>query len=959
MLAVLALRVGRPVSRDQLIDHLWGDDVPTYAVNLIQKRVSELRALQDPARAGDTRSGLVRWTGHGYLLQLPPEAIDACRHNADLELARSARGRGDLRAAVVALTRALDLWRGPAFEGLAGPLLDAERERLAEARTTAVEDRIDAQILLGEDVDLVPELRRLVADHPLRDRLRGLLMRVLQRAGRQAEALEVYQQARHYLADELGIDPSPALREMYQRVLSGEPIDPAPDYRPATVNPQERAAGPPNPASTTSEHPTGTTRPEVPLARPTTATRRDGGRGPQIPAELPHPLPGFVGRAAELAQLDALVAAAEASGELAIIVLTGTAGVGKSTLAVHWAHRIRERYTDGQLYVNLRGFDPTTALAPAEAIGGFLTSLAPEVQGYPVSLDRQAALFRSLVARGRLLMLLDNASDAEQVRALLPGAPGCLVLVTSRRQLGGLVVTDGAQIIDLDLPSAAEARSLLARRLGAQRVAAAPEAIDRLVNACARLPLALSIVAGRAATAPRLSLATLADEIEAAAGLDAYSGDDTESDVRTVLSWSFDRLSPAAARVFRLLGRNPAGPDFGTLGVASLAALSPAQARRTLAELTRANLLTERRTGRYACPDLLRAYAEELAAQGDPATGLAALIRVLDHYLSTAVRVDRMLNPHRDEPLALDPVAEGVVEVEITDRDQARAWLDAERPVLVAAVLSAEANGLDRHAARLAIVIGHDLEVAGHWHESTMVLERGLRAAQRLPESTASAWLRFLLARAHLLLDEPDAGAPLLDEALAELDRAAEMTDAAPPIGLRADIHRSRALRLDRLGRYDDALAEAQRALALFRSAGGHPVGEGRALNAVGWFNAQRGDTAAATQACQDALDLQERTGDLLGAAETLDSLGLVHANTADHEKSIDCYGRAADLYRRVEDRYNEADTRLTLGDVLFAAGRSADARAEWAAALTAFEEVHHRNADVARDRLARVTPAG
>src|SRR6185437_14903204 len=431
--------------------------------------------------------------------------------------------------------------------------------------------------------------------------------------------------------------------------------------------------------------------PELDLAAPGVtlpATRP----GTPVPAQLPSAVPAFAGRLAELARLDALLppagaAASSAPPAAVITAVSGTAGVGKTALAVHWAHRVAARFPDGQLYVNLRGFDPAgQALEPGAAMQGFLAALGVPADGIPAGLPAQAGLYRSLLAGRRVLVVLDNARDVEQVRPLLPGSPGCMALVTSRDRLTGLVATDGAFPLTLDLLPAADARDLLAQRLGPGRVASEPAAVADIVAGCARLPLALTIAAARAATHPTFPLAVLATELrEATHALDPFQGGDLATDVRAVFSWSYRALSPGAARLFRLLGLHP-GPDIGLAAAASLAAAGPDRVRVPLAELTRAHLLAEHAPGRYAFHDLLRSYAAEqaLAHDGQEARD-AAVHRVLDHYLHTAGRAAMLLEPH-SPPLTLIPAQPGVTLGEPATAEDALAWFTAEHAALLAAV---------------------------------------------------------------------------------------------------------------------------------------------------------------------------------------------------------------------------------------------------------------------------------
>ena len=451
-----------------------------------------------------------------------------------------------------------------------------------------------AELRLGHAEAVIGALPGLITEYPLAEPLECLLMEALHAAGRDAEAIDRYAVVRERLAESLGADPGQELRAVYEAILRGEP-------RPAA--PASRASG-------------------AAAADRGTADRRSPGTGCAAGGRRScHPMctgsPG--GRSSCASWTPSRRTGPDAPGAAVVIVaIDGMAGVGKTALAVHWAHRVAALFPGGQLYVNLRGFDPNRSpVTPDEAVRGFLDALDVPPERVPATLEAQVGLYRSLLAGRRVLVLLDNASDAGQVRPLLPGAPGCVAVVTSRDQLAGLVTTAGAHPMTLDLPSADEARELLERRLGAARVAAESAAADEIIALCARLPLALAIVATRAATQPGLPLATLAAELRAAAGgLAEFTDPDLASDVRAVFSWSYRQLSPAAARLFRLLGMHP-GPDIGLPAAASLAGQPAAEVRPLLTELARAHLI-ERAAGRYAFHDLLRAYAAELALALDP-----------------------------------------------------------------------------------------------------------------------------------------------------------------------------------------------------------------------------------------------------------------------------------------------------------------------------------------------------
>ncbi|AQZ61661.1 hypothetical protein BKM31_09430 [[Actinomadura] parvosata subsp. kistnae] len=752
-LAVLLLHANRPVSRDRLIDELWGGRVPAYAVNLLQKHMSSLRAGLEPGRRGRAPSGTLAWTEAGYVLRVPSGGLDLEVFEQEVRRAREARCAGDLRLASHAFHEALRLWRGPVCDGLGSPFVDMMRDQLDERRVGAIEDCMEVDLALagpgtpldtavGSQADLVAELRWLVAHHPLRERLHGLLMLALYRSGRQGEALAAFHDARRRLREELGVEPGALLQGLHQRILAADPdlmTLSAPPSQPEVLP----IVSPPRPAPAPHHPPDETRKPSAGRRRATarstaangTATSGSGtggaeagaaGRGRRVarpwltPAQLPHDVPRFVGREAELERLDALLA--DGHDHSGAVVLTGMAGVGKTALALHWAHRIRDRFPDGQLYVNLRGFGPTvTAMEAAEAIQGFLEAFAIKPDQVPAGLHARAALLRSLLAGRRMLIVLDNALDAEQVRPLLPGAPGCLAVVTSRDRLTGLVAVEGAHAFVVDLLPKEAARLLLTRRSSAGRAATGPgeAALDEIVAYCGRLPLALSIAAARVATGPCLPFAALAAELRGArARLDPFDGGEQATDVRAVFSWSYRRLTPPAARLFRLLGLHP-GPDFTPAAAASLAGLPPPDARPLVAELARTSMLSERVPGRFACHGLLRAYACELSDAHDSRDERrTTLHRLLDHYLHSAHQAGRILRPGRgtdDLPADLRPALPLVTPESPADRGAARTWFTAEHLVLLAAARRAAEAGFVTHAGQLARTVASFLDPRGIW----------------------------------------------------------------------------------------------------------------------------------------------------------------------------------------------------------------------------------------------------
>ncbi|MFF3855818.1 tetratricopeptide repeat protein [Micromonospora sp. NPDC002575] len=671
------------------------------------------------------------------------------------------------------------------------------------------------------------------------------------------------------------------------------------------------------------------------------------GPGPAlpVPAQLPPALGAFTGRQDALAQLDGLLADADANPAAPVIaVVTGTAGVGKTTLATYWAQRVRDRFPDGQLHVDLRGFDPRKPpVPPAEAVRGFLDAFEVPRHRVPTGADAQAALLRSLLTGRRVLMMLDNARDADQVRPLLPGASGCLVLVTSRGHLPGLIAVEGARPVPVGLLGPAESRALLAARLGPGRVDAEPGAVDEIVGRCAGLPLALAVVAARAAAHPSFPLATIAAELrEAPRRLDPLAGTDPGIDVRAVLSWSYALLGAPAARLFRLLGLAP-GPDLGTAAVASLAGTSVAGVRPPLAELVGAHLVTEHRPGRFTCHDLLRAYARELADADPAADRAAATRRLLDHHLHTAHAAERFLVPPRG-PIALADPAPGVTPERVDGRAAALAWFAAEHRCLVAAVEHAASTGHHTHAWQLAAACVSFFDLRGHWSDWTSTQQIALRAARRLGDRGAEAHAHRFLGGAATRLGR------LLD-ARAHQSRALVLFDALGDRLNQAFTHRSLGWIAERSGDHRTALDHDLRALELFRRAG-HRGGEAAALNSVGWCHAQLGDHRRAIADCEQALALFDELGDLDGVAMTLDSLGYVHRLLGEHARAAELYRRARGLFAALGDRHGKAEAGANLGDTLHEAGDHEGAAAAWRQALAILDDLGDPKADRVRASL-------
>ncbi|WP_407562466.1 AfsR/SARP family transcriptional regulator [Streptomyces sp. 184] len=920
LLAVLAMSAGRTVSTARLADAVWGADLRGDPRTNVRTNVMRLRrALGDP---GDT---LIAARPGGYELVTAPDRVDALHFTRLLDTARAAP---DGRAERALLTSALALWRGTPFDGIRSDRLEGtEGPALEERYLTAVERCVDLDLeeaagaartgagaaagsreahgtapatraapiapiapaapatLAAPAGPIGPAaLAALAGRHPLRESLWARLLRVLDAAGRPAEALERYEAIRRRLAAELGVDPSPELRRVHARLLAAEA---PPDDRRRVPVPRQLPAA--NAAFAAREAETAALdalldrlpgpRPTVPPAVP------PGGAG--TPAPPPH-------------------APAPASNAPVIALVSGTAGVGKTTLAVHWAHRVAECFPDGQLYVDLRGHDPTgAAVQPSTAVRELLGTLGVPPHRVPDGPAAQAGLYRGLLAGRRVLVLLDNARDAAQVAPLLPAAPGCLVLVTARDHLAGLVVSYGAGPLTLDVLPPGDARDLLAARLGRDRLAAEHAAVDEIVHRCAGLPLALAIVAARAALHPALPLGALAGELR-----DALGALERTADVRAVFSWSYETLTEPAARMFRLVAGLHPGPGCDVAAAAALAGIPAARARAPLAELTRAGLLTERTPGRHTCHDLLRAYARELAEAHDPAADRdRARHRLVDHYVRAAEAAARHLpgdpeTTSEDTPAPATPAPALAADPAASAPGGAVAWLTAERPALLAALGLADRLGLDRHVCRLARALFVFLHRHGRWHDRADALRAAVAAAERLGDAAEEGRARRDLGWALADLGR-------FDDAHRHLDAALEC--AGGDLAGQAWTHYRRAVVYVVQDRGPDALDAARRAHTLFERLGDQ-AGQAVALTDLGWHHGRTGDHDRALDLLQGALVLHRKTGNRPYEAHTWSCLADVRLRRAEPAEAVACYVRALDVFREVGDVYGEASTLAHLG---------------------------------------------
>ena len=858
VVAALAFEAGQVVTADRLSERVWGTDVTPRTRTTLHSYISRLRT----ALAGADGVSLTRRSG-GYVLMTDPELSTVDLHRCR-ELLASART--DEQQALSLLTEALELWQGEALTGLAGEWVEAERERLERERLAAWQDLVDAKLRLGLGEDLVVELAARATAHPLDERMASQYVLALHQAGRTADALEHYRQIRTRLVEELGTDPGAALQEVHRQILTACP------------------------------EPTG--------ASPRTAV---------VPHELRVAPTSFVGRGDELRQLDALMDAARSSGTMMISAVTGAGGLGKTWLALRWAHRHLDRFPDGQLFVDLRGFSPDdTPMSPATVLRGFLTALGVEVGSIPPDAHTRSALFRSLTATQRILVVLDNAADTDQVVPLLPGGDSCVVVVTSRNRLAGLVTTYDARRVPLDVFSDDEARDLLAARLGTTRVDAERAAVDELVGLCGGMPLALSVIAGRAG----MPLSAAVSELQESR-LGGLADDDPSASLPTVLSWSYHALNAEQATAFGLLAVTP-GPDVGLLTAANLIGLPPARTRAVLRGLEQASLLDHDSRGRYRMHDLIRAYATDAARELPDGVRDAALRRVLDFFTHTAHTAGLLLDSHRG-PVELALPTPGSHVHTLPDAPAAMVWFDSERATLLAALHVAALQHSHHTVWWLAMSLDTFHHRQGHRHDRLAVWRAAAHAATHLPHVTPR-----LIAHRHL--GRACATLGLHDEAVEHLHHAIGLAEDHPYELAHAHQTLARVL-----GQHDnhEALDHASRALRLFRGLD-LPLCIAHGHNTVGWYTARLGDHDTARNHFHAALSLHRDQHNPAGEANSLDSLGYIEHNAGNHPVAIRHYRQALALRRSLGNAYDSASTLDHLGPPHAALGQHDEARAVW-----------------------------
>ncbi|MFJ8107318.1 AfsR/SARP family transcriptional regulator [Streptomyces sp. NPDC096132] len=921
LLAALLLREGRTATAGELIDALWGEEPPSQALAAVRTYASRLRKVLDP--------GVLVSESGGYAVRVGEGALDLGLAQEWVAEAEKARTAGDLTRAREVLNRALGLWDGEALAGVPGPYAETQRVRLEEWRLGLLESRLDMDLEQGCHTEAVSELTALTAAHPLRERLRELLMVALYRSGRQAEALAVYADTRRLLAEELGVDPRPGLRELQRRILQADP----------------ELAGPSAPAA----------EPGVVRVRP---------------AQLPASVPDFTGRSAFVGELSKVLAGAgDGAGRvMAVSALAGIGGVGKTTLAVHVAHRARAAFPDGQLYVDLQG-TAARAAEPETVLGSFLRALGTADSAIPDSLEDRAALYRSVLDGRRVLVLLDNAKDAAQVRPLLPGTEGCAALVTSRMRMVDLA---GAHLVDLDVMSPDEALTLFTRIVGEERVASEREAALDVVAACGFLPLAIRIAASRLAARRTWTVAVLAAKLaDERRRLDELQAGDLA--VKATFELGYGQLEPAQARAFRLLGLAD-GPDVSLAAAAAVLDLPAEETEDLLEGLVDTSLLESAAPGRYRFHDLVRLYARACAERDEapPGEREAALSRLLDFYLTSAAAVYALERP--GERVLDHFAATRYPGLSFATQQAALDWLFTEAENLLSCARQSAALGMLRRAADL-------LMAAVDLGESGANSYRFTQAATAVSESARSAGDNLAESRARTMLTHVHSLSGRFAESESEARRALELGLAAKDPVASGQAPNQRGIIALYENRHADAEQHLTQALEAFRADQNKP-GEASALCNLSRVHLATGRTASAVELARQGIALYEAadTGLALRLANGKYALGLALTGAGQVAQAHAVLTEALETFREnrqqfwhgmtlfrlaevhLADRHpaqaatqaeqalamlhgiggewRRANILTVLGRALAAIGQTGRARACWSDALAAFEEL-------------------
>ncbi|MFG2598159.1 BTAD domain-containing putative transcriptional regulator [Streptomyces sp. NPDC048462] len=870
LLSALLLRGGHTATSGELIDAIWGDEPPSQALAAVRTYASRLRKILGPQTLASDSGG--------YAMRTGPDALDVTVAEELAAGADKARASGDRCRARELLNKALALWDGEALASVPGPYAENQRTRLEEWRLQLTETRLDLDLEVGCHAEAVSELTALTAAHPLRERLRELLMVALYRSGRQAEALAVYADTRRLLAEELGVDPCPELAQLQQRIL----------------------------------------RADEELARP--ADEPVQAAAPLRPAQLPATVPDFTGRTSFVRELGDRLATAEGS-VMAVSALAGIGGVGKTTLAVHVAHQARPHFPDGQLYVDLQGAGARAA-EPETVLGAFLRALGTADSAIPDSLDERAALYRSTLDGRRILVLLDNAHDAAQIRPLLPGTAGCAALVTSRVRMVDLA---GAHLVDLDVMSPEEALQLFTRIVGEERINSEREAALDVVAACGFLPLAIRIAASRLAARRTWTVSVLAAKLaDERRRLDELQAGDLA--VKATFELGYGQLEPAQARAFRLLGLAD-GPDISLAAAAALLNLETHAAEDLLEALVDTSLLESAAPGRYRYHDLVRLYARSCAERDEksPQQRESALSRLLDFYLATAAGVyalerpgDRTVNHlERAEYRGLS----------FSDHGRALDWLYSEANPLLACVQQSIAAGTIRRAVDLLLASKDLAESGANSRQFETVATIVREAAAVAADARSEARARTTLAQVH-------STAGRFDEAESEARQAMVLAASIDDVWTHCNAHNELGIIAGYRNRLPEAEALLQQTISAFR-ADNNQAGEASALCNLSRVHLAIGQTASAVELAGQGIDIYARLGLTLRLANGRYALGLALTRAGRQNEAEVRLSEALSVFRESRQRLWEGMTLFRLAEVHLAARRPARAAAFSEQALT------------------------
>ncbi|MFG1812205.1 BTAD domain-containing putative transcriptional regulator [Kribbella sp. NPDC049174] len=878
LLAALLLRLNRTVRTEDLVDVLWDDEELPSS----PRAALQIYVSRLRTALGDTERTMIRTGDGGYTLHADPEQLDLETFRS---LVRRAGEAEDPADRVALITEGLALWRGEPLAGLdAGALTREMIPRLAEEHLQAQELSFDARLALGDAAAVIPELTELVERYPTRERFWAQLMRAQHASGRQALALSTYAEVSRRLREILGVGPGPELQRVHTELLEATDTE-----------------------------------------------------SMVVPRQLPTAVPVFAGRTEHLQRLDGLLPAAH----LGLII--GPAGVGKTSLAIHWARQVADTFPDGILYADLLGYAPAIEPAdPAAVVPRFLAGLGIPADRLPIAADEQIALYRSLLAERAVLVVLDNARSADQVRPLAASGSNCLTLVTSRNELAGLVATEQAEPIQLDVLDAVQSRQLLAARVGERRLQEDAQSTEELIARCAGLPLALSLLGAQIALRPRRQLDSFVETLSEAP-LDALSTSDGV-DVRTIFSWSYRQLRPELARLFRLLAQHP-GAEITVGAAAALAGVPVREARGMLAVLVANHQLVELGPNRYALHDLLRSYALELCEEQEADEAFERLLGYLVHTGSAAAL---LLAPRRD-PVELPGLDPGVDIVLPSTRDEAFAWFDSEQPNNLA-VLRAAAGRADGLLWLYVWTIADYLDFRGRpgYMESELL---ALDAAVRLGDLRKQAQTRRDLARGHMALRQ-------WDDAIRQHELALGIAEELDDDAGVAHGSLSQARVLSRMGEHRQAIEKTTRALRIYERTG-HADARANALNNLGWYYGQLGEFEAAVDYAQQALKLYEEQDSEYGRAVVSDTMAFALAGSGRLHEAIASYATAVAILRAQGRRHETAECLMSMAEVQERAGQPDAARVSWNEALEILEAMDHPDAGVVRRALEQLRRGG